>query len=360
MNHIQGNKIIAVSRKDKRLNAFLQGGIMPSFSMPPEVVAVQPHAFDNIDGLREVIFTNDVIVVTVADGSGIPSGAKFVVPSQLYSDYVSRYPNRDVVSYETGYQWVVPFVEGETSTTLTANYIIGCLAENPEAKKARKVIVPVEFTAYESGAIQYLEDHFDNLEHLVTNYEYGSIDLNMNGDIVAKITAMNKTVDEALVMARAFDPLYKGDLPNNIIIVPPQHFVADGNSQVRYEDFGSTDSLVYLADLNLSGSFSRYFQIIKNANLVYLKIDFRNLTSFSPAAWNFSQNPSLKYMYMYGVTKGFNISGSTQFTRQSLIDLINSLGTPSTTQTLTIGATNLAKLTSDDIQLATDKNWVLA
>ena len=47
-------------------------------------------------------------------------------------------------------------------------------------------------------------------------------------------------------------------------------------------------------------------------------------------------------------------------TREALIDLFNSIGTPSTTQTITIGATNLAKLTAEDIAIATAKNWQLS
>ena len=46
--------------------------------------------------------------------------------------------------------------------------------------------------------------------------------------------------------------------------------------------------------------------------------------------------------------------------RQGFIDLFNSLGTPTTTQTITIGSTNLAKLTSADIQIAYDKNWAIS
>ena len=66
------------------------------------------------------------------------------------------------------------------------------------------------------------------------------------------------------------------------------------------------------------------------------------------------------FLLLNGFTSSTNISNfANNMDRQALVDLINSLGTPTTQQTLTIGATNLAKLTQADIDIATAKNWVL-
>lgn len=56
----------------------------------------------------------------------------------------------------------------------------------------------------------------------------------------------------------------------------------------------------------------------------------------------------------------FNIASSTAFEEADLVKILNNLDPVSTTQTLTMGATNLAKLTSDDILIATGKGWALA
>ena len=58
--------------------------------------------------------------------------------------------------------------------------------------------------------------------------------------------------------------------------------------------------------------------------------------------------------------KSFDISVSTAFEEADLVEILNNLDPVSTTQTLTMGATNLAKLTSDDILIATGKGWALA
>lgn len=64
---------------------------------------------------------------------------------------------------------------------------------------------------------------------------------------------------------------------------------------------------------------------------------------------------------------GFNannlyLSASTLYTRETILQWLNALvdRTGQTAYTLTIGATNLAKLTEEDILIATNKNWTLA
>lgn len=67
------------------------------------------------------------------------------------------------------------------------------------------------------------------------------------------------------------------------------------------------------------------------------------------------------------LANGFNcnnldLSSSTKFTRETIVSWLNALAdrTGLTAYKLTIGATNLAKLTEEDILIATNKNWTLA
>ena len=55
----------------------------------------------------------------------------------------------------------------------------------------------------------------------------------------------------------------------------------------------------------------------------------------------------------------FGASG-TALTHDSLMSIINNLATVTTTQTLTLGSTNLAKLSSEEKAIATNKGWTLA
>ena len=55
-----------------------------------------------------------------------------------------------------------------------------------------------------------------------------------------------------------------------------------------------------------------------------------------------------------------DFSSCTKLTHDSLMVVINGLQTVTETQTLTLGSTNLAKLTDAEKQIATDKGWTLA
>ena len=57
-----------------------------------------------------------------------------------------------------------------------------------------------------------------------------------------------------------------------------------------------------------------------------------------------------------------NLSSSTLIERETMINMFNSLAdrTGLTAYTLTLGSTNLAKLSEEDILIATNKNWTLA
>ena len=70
----------------------------------------------------------------------------------------------------------------------------------------------------------------------------------------------------------------------------------------------------------------------------------------------------LKEIHMYGMSASFGISASTLFTEAALVEIIGNLAdlTGQTPQTLTMGATNLAKLTQAEKDVATAKNWTLA
>ena len=83
--------------------------------------------------------------------------------------------------------------------------------------------------------------------------------------------------------------------------------------------------------------------------------DLSNITSI-----NLSSLYKLKEFHATGMKVSFDISFSTNFTKEALVEILNNLATVTTTQTLTMGATNLAKLTDEDKLIATNKGWTLA
>lgn len=74
----------------------------------------------------------------------------------------------------------------------------------------------------------------------------------------------------------------------------------------------------------------------------------------------FSNCSNLKSILMTNIGASFSIKSSTKFEREDLLVILNNLKTVTSSKTLTMGATNLAKLTDEDKLIATNKGWTLA
>lgn len=69
---------------------------------------------------------------------------------------------------------------------------------------------------------------------------------------------------------------------------------------------------------------------------------------------------SLTEIHMKNISVSLDIHWSTKMERTALLEVINNLSSVTTTQTLTLGDTLKAKLTDDDIAIATNKGWTVA
>ena len=70
---------------------------------------------------------------------------------------------------------------------------------------------------------------------------------------------------------------------------------------------------------------------------------------------------SLEAIHMVNINAELDIHYSTNLTREALLEIIGNLvAQTSGNKKLTIGATNLAKLTDEDKAIATNKGWTLA
>ena len=69
---------------------------------------------------------------------------------------------------------------------------------------------------------------------------------------------------------------------------------------------------------------------------------------------------NLKSILMTNIGTDLTIAYSTKFEREDLLVILNNLKTVTSTKVLTMGATNLAKLTEEDKAIATNKGWTLA
>lgn len=122
--------------------------------------------------------------------------------------------------------------------------------------------------------------------------------------------------------------------------------------------FNLCTNLITIPQLNTSKvtSMSSMFNTCNKLETVP-QLDTSNVTTF---ARMFYRCYNLTTILMTGMKINFDISASNNFTREALVTILNNLGTVTTTRTLTMGATNLAKLTNEDKDIATNKGWTLA
>lgn len=88
------------------------------------------------------------------------------------------------------------------------------------------------------------------------------------------------------------------------------------------------------------------------------QLDASNVTDMN---FMFTGCSNLETIHMININASLYIAVSTKFTREALLEIIGNLkAQTSGTKTLTMGATNLAKLTDEDKAIATNKGWTLA
>lgn len=97
---------------------------------------------------------------------------------------------------------------------------------------------------------------------------------------------------------------------------------------------------LYLRDLHLPAGFAQVATVAKD------------IFAMCGMLTNITGNPNFKV--------SISLANSPHLTHDSLLVVINGLQTVTTTQTLTLGSANLAKLTDAEKKVATDKGWTLA
>ena len=124
--------------------------------------------------------------------------------------------------------------------------------------------------------------------------------------------------------------------------------------------FRSCYSLTSIPQLDTSNVISMYNMFFYCTSLTSIQqLDTSNVTNMNGM---FDYCPKLEEIHMINMKVSFDIHYSTKFTREALLEIINNcydLTTLGKTATLTMGSTNLAKLTEEDKAIATAKGWTL-
>lgn len=103
---------------------------------------------------------------------------------------------------------------------------------------------------------------------------------------------------------------------------------------------------------DMSGMFSYCYELT-----AIPEYDASMVTDFNFA---FNSCNNLTEFHMKHMKVSFNIQDCKLLPRESLVEILNNLSRVTSTQRLTMGSTNLAKLTDEDKAIATNKGWTLA
>lgn len=125
--------------------------------------------------------------------------------------------------------------------------------------------------------------------------------------------------------------------------------------------FSGCASLEIIPQINTSSAtdFSNAFYGCNNLHTVPA-LHAEKVTNLNSMFYNCSALTN--FGGLIGITKSWSLQWCKNLTHQSLLNVLNNLGdlTGKTMQTLTLGTENLAKLSSSEKNIATQKNWALA
>lgn len=153
-------------------------------------------------------------------------------------------------------------------------------------------------------------------------------------------------------------PLYSSTDKNSAIYLNGEKLInVVINTNIKKYTFIKVNSIESLTIENGVKSIGRYsLASMSNLKTIYLP---NTLTSVDNTAFNACYNIEVVTLED-GFNTNLNISFSTLYSVDTMVAMFNALSTTTSTKTLTLGSTNLKKLTTEQKAIATNKGWTLA
>ena len=232
---------------------------------------------------------------------------------------------------------------------------------NSELEAYNPIYVNVPQVA-QSGSLKALLDGTKSTQYLFFKYQGTSVDGLISYGDTANVTNMsymfnscpNLTSIPALDASKATNMSFMFSKCTNLTSIPALDTsrVNDMNNM-----FYECTNLTAIPELDTSSvtNMSSMFYNCRNLTTIPA-LDASSVTNMDYIFYNCSK---LTEIHMRGIKEGFDIHYSTLFTREALVEILNNLARLAYSRTLTMGETNLAKLTEEDKKIATDKGWRL-
>ena len=168
--------------------AFIEGSSqIKEYGIDENISNICAYALSSFSALEKVVIYNTQEVITIDQNAFINTPIEtndggIYVPDSLLSAYQTAYPNWTFKGFSSYDTWEVPYIQGETSTTLTSEYLTEQLNKlYPSIKGAiRKVVIPTYFTNYEGGVLDIIFDTFISLYDIESPWLRGNVNDGMD------------------------------------------------------------------------------------------------------------------------------------------------------------------------------------
>lgn len=220
-------------------------------------------------------------------------------------------------------------------------------------------------------------------------------ELNECGDYDFQIRLFNEAQTSRVTLAPITagisirEPICEGDDPNTEVITPYEtYFNFKTKNNTDYKDLfrgyeGTELDLNRLDTSNVTSMFQTFGSCKKLTTINistwdtssvttidYMFYSSSALTTLDVSHFDASNMTAIGYAFDYcdalvdfkapkNIGVSMSVSGSKKLSHDSLMDIINNLKAVTSTQTLTLGSTNLAKLSDEEKAIATNKGWTL-
>lgn len=211
-------------------------------------------------------------------------------------------------------------------------------AKSGTSEQMKPINMADNITAIKTSSLKTLLDATKNTNRLFDGYTGTSVDGLINYDDTSNVLKME----------------WMFNYCNNLTSAPQLNTAKVTSIRAMFYGCTNLENVPLYDTSNVKDMNSTFAMCYKLKNIP--SMDVSNVTSFNSI---FSQCSNLKSILMHGMKVTFDISVSNRFEKSDLVTILNNLAVVTTTQTLKMGATNLAKLTDEEKAIATNKGWTL-
>jgi len=299
------NKVIFNSKGFDKL--FVEGsGSIKEYGIDEGITNICAYAFSGFTALEKVIIYNTQQVITIDPNAFIntpieTNDGDIYVQDNLLSAYQNAYPNWSFKAFSTYGTWEVPYIEGETSTTLTSEYLteqINKLTSYLLKESITKVIIPTYFTNESANSVVWSYD-FSAFVNLNNNIWYGATQYDFSTWTIEGSGTLTSAIVESSINSISSDRV-----SSITKVVIPNSFTTAENGALDIIDEKLSSNLSLITYSNFGTDIYSKMNDASN-KFIYWEYNYGQNVTLSPKVLNiqkirFTNAHSVRYGFLSG------------------------------------------------------------